>query len=109
MYFVPLRVFASLTFGWCNCLIQLDVKVNVTFVTIQLRIQDKEVRDGDQRSELTDSRLRQGYDATSRRVEGGVIGYQLIGRIIKLGGEERSLACLLAKAFGLGNLGGVRW
>jgi len=44
-----------------------------------------------------------------RTEEGGVIGYQSKGKIIKLEGEEQSLACLLAKAFGLGNLGRVRW
>jgi len=37
-----------------------------------------------------------------------VIGYQLIGKITKSEGKQRSLACLLAKAFRLGNLGGVR-
>ena len=44
-----------------------------------------------------------------RRAELSVTGYQLKGKIIKLEGEEQSLACLLAKAFGLGNLGRVRW
>jgi len=44
-----------------------------------------------------------------RRAELSVIQYQLIGKITKSEGEQRSLACLLAKAFGLGNLCGVRW
>ncbi len=44
-----------------------------------------------------------------RCCELSVTGYQLKGKIIKLEGEEQSLACLLAKAFGLGNLGRVRW
>ena len=44
-----------------------------------------------------------------RRAELSITGYQLKGKIIKLEGEEQSIACLLAKAFGLGNLGRVRW
>src|SRR5205085_9907531 len=42
------------------------------------------------------------------RAELSVIHYQLIGKITKSEGEQGSLACLLAKAFGLGNLCGVR-
>jgi len=49
---------------------------------------------------------------TQRRCALAVIGYLESGEPegkAELEGEEQSLACLLAKAFGLGNLCGVRW
>jgi hypothetical protein len=55
------------------------------------------------------ARVREREAIESIRAASGRIGYQLIGKIIKSEGEQRSLACLLTKAFGLGNIGRVRW
>ena len=63
-----------------------------------------------QKSEVRDQKTAAYLGSgVPRRAELSITGYQLKGKIIKLEGEEQSLACLLAKAFGLGNLGRVRW